>query len=665
METITINNETLEFNVIIYVDANNGNDDTGDGSENAPYKTLQKALDNITENNNEAIYLQNGLYPITSIHNIFDIEGYSLIGQNGDTEIEIEHGYTGGWWDRPIHLDVYNLVITLNENFVANSDREFLFCSVNVADFDFGFHNVVYDNKGLVTGSEASEWLFYFSTTINSVNFVRAEFDNCSFLTHGITYPLGYGNNDLLGDIVYTNFATDNDIISGSSYIEKITCLTNATFDVDYNITSSGWQNTGTGENPDGSQAHIGVYGGPYAWGIVRSVTSHINTIISEAEKPAIIKIATSSVGRIESGAGFAETREVNSYVSPVNTNCPEIEYAKQVRSHVSKIDTQATNPRLREVASYIGKINSQAIRIQKQILIVNSTVSLLESYSIRTGKGTRTKNSIVNTINSSAKYHYDRTTSSIMKIVSSAEIGPVTKGVTSYININSNIAKLAKVFVEPTFFKKIITDVISSSVTPKGLERLPDNYNKKPDSNNWKLLTIIQDEISQIKQAAEKISKVQDIDEASGEFLDRHGENLQLKRGNKPDPIYRIALKAKLQRNLSRGSVNEIIEIIATMLDIDVKQVEIEENPGGEPASVYIGVPLAPLAKFGLSYERFADIVDGILAAGVSLYSLTQGTYTYGDTDYEYNEAQGLADATDPDRIIGGYFGAWAERGI
>ena len=40
----------------------------------------------------------------------------------------------------------------------------------------------------------------------------------------------------------------------------------NITVDENYNITSSGWENTGTGENSDGTQANIGVYGGKYAW---------------------------------------------------------------------------------------------------------------------------------------------------------------------------------------------------------------------------------------------------------------------------------------------------------------------------------------------------------------------------------------------------------------
>ena len=42
--------------------------------------------------------------------------------------------------------------------------------------------------------------------------------------------------------------------------------LTNVNIDGDYNITSEGWEHTGTGTNPNGTQANIGVYGGEFSW---------------------------------------------------------------------------------------------------------------------------------------------------------------------------------------------------------------------------------------------------------------------------------------------------------------------------------------------------------------------------------------------------------------
>ena len=63
--------------------------------------------------------------------------------------------------------------------------------------------------------------------------------------------------------------------------------LYNVTIDLDYNITSAGWQNAGIGTNPDGSVANIGVYGGQFIWG---SKISEINTPSSPMNLTATAK---------------------------------------------------------------------------------------------------------------------------------------------------------------------------------------------------------------------------------------------------------------------------------------------------------------------------------------------------------------------------------------
>src|SRR5690606_32321039 len=52
------------------------------------------------------------------------------------------------------------------------------------------------------------------------------------------------------------------------AHLDVVTSIRTNTpsLDENYNILEDGWQNTGTGTNPDGTQANIGVYGGTYAW---------------------------------------------------------------------------------------------------------------------------------------------------------------------------------------------------------------------------------------------------------------------------------------------------------------------------------------------------------------------------------------------------------------
>ena len=65
----------------------------------------------------------------------------------------------------------------------------------------------------------------------------------------------------------------------------KSNCLYNVTTDAEYNITSTGWGNAGVGTNPDGSVAHIGVYGGPFAWGRKGLEVKNILKVVLEVDE--------------------------------------------------------------------------------------------------------------------------------------------------------------------------------------------------------------------------------------------------------------------------------------------------------------------------------------------------------------------------------------------
>ncbi len=60
-----IDNSILTANKTVYVDATNGNDNTGDGTQAKPWKTIQKAVDMCPPVNNKYVYtilLANGIY---------------------------------------------------------------------------------------------------------------------------------------------------------------------------------------------------------------------------------------------------------------------------------------------------------------------------------------------------------------------------------------------------------------------------------------------------------------------------------------------------------------------------------------------------------------------------------------------------------------------------
>ncbi|MBC7325108.1 MAG: hypothetical protein H5T99_07325, partial [Moorella sp. (in: Bacteria)] len=97
----------------------------------------------------------------------------------------------------------------------------------------------------------------------------RFGFYNCAFAKSA---SVNYAFRQLRavpGTYVVENTYGLLNVYGSSAYITFVRNLksSNPQVDADFNILETGWQHAGTGANLDGTQAHIGVHGGPYAWG--------------------------------------------------------------------------------------------------------------------------------------------------------------------------------------------------------------------------------------------------------------------------------------------------------------------------------------------------------------------------------------------------------------
>lgn len=262
MPSIEINNEILTFNNIYYVDPVNGNDSTGIVNNPLyPYRTFDKAklLGNLAGN---AIYCKAGIY--TFEPHIYGYSRYvcvdfynlkcSVIGVPGKT-IFTGHTTTNSWGGfigfRPVTgvvLNIYNIIFKLDGDNAEPFISELYDGAYLSSQMVCNFYNCVFDAAGYTPCIEKKD--FY-------KNRGTSNYINCSFI---IGRPPTLHSNG--GVLKFTNAAFDKTISIGA----RTTCLSNASYDIGYNIISSGWKNTGTGTNPDGTVAHIGVYGGIYAW---------------------------------------------------------------------------------------------------------------------------------------------------------------------------------------------------------------------------------------------------------------------------------------------------------------------------------------------------------------------------------------------------------------
>jgi hypothetical protein len=246
MPTIKINFEELTFNNVYYADYQNGSDTTGIGTEELPYKTIPKAL-SMCLVDGDAIFVK-GDHAVSA--NISFNKNVSVIGD-----------YFA--YGSKITMSNYRL-LDMPLNITVKFYRLYLHQTAGVAEMFDGY-----------IGSGSYKGKTHVYNCILHANTVDLNRPENIYLSEYICknsiriYRNTSVNNSYAANAQYTNTAT----VIGTFPISatnssKTTCLNTVTIDSNFNILTGGtWENAGTGLNPNGTTANIGIYGGPYAFG--------------------------------------------------------------------------------------------------------------------------------------------------------------------------------------------------------------------------------------------------------------------------------------------------------------------------------------------------------------------------------------------------------------
>lgn len=250
---LKVNNTTLAFAQVIYLDSTSGNDTTGDGSKDKPFKTVVKGFDYLNVNCREggAIVIKDGTYDVGDVfagtsNNMNSRYNGLKISVFAETLGKVNFTNVGEWMmvenslSARVKVSLYGIVFS---NLRGQSHYH-----LGGDDWTNEYYNCVF-----IAG---------YGGWNGSVKTANIKTENCLFV--GAPNSSFTTTNPLAGSAI--------NCASTTQYIDpyggtKTSCLYNVTLDSDYNITSLGWENAGTGTNPDGTVANIGVYGGQYAWG--------------------------------------------------------------------------------------------------------------------------------------------------------------------------------------------------------------------------------------------------------------------------------------------------------------------------------------------------------------------------------------------------------------
>ncbi len=171
-------------------------------------------------------------------------------------------------------------------------------------------------------------------------------------------------------------------------------------------------------------------------------------------------------------------------------------------------------------------------------------------------------------------------------------------------------------------------------------------NYDKRPESNVSKVISIISDELTELKDLYNKIEEYNDVDKAEGVALDTIGANIGQYRGEVRDEVYRALIKTKILRNRSDGTLNDMVKVLAIALDIDPAEIIMrEDEQSALPNINVLTVPIDALNRTGLTASQLGQLVNSMVVAGVKLEGIVYGgTFEYMD-ELENDVSLGYSD--------------------
>ncbi len=182
--------------------------------------------------------------------------------------------------------------------------------------------------------------------------------------------------------------------------------------------------------------------------------------------------------------------------------------------------------------------------------------------------------------------------------------------------------------------------------------------FRKDPDSNNYKLLKIIDSEFSNIEQAINDIKDAHLVDFATGKSLDYIASLFNVRRKqNENDDHFRARIKLAFSKISNMATINDVKEIIAVALNTKTSKVRVRDRYDSV-ALFDVWIWLQDLNNAGLTLEEFQELIKVVKPAGVRVKAYQQGTFTYRSIGETSDPTRGYNDLDNSNPDAGTYAG-------
>ena len=177
-------------------------------------------------------------------------------------------------------------------------------------------------------------------------------------------------------------------------------------------------------------------------------------------------------------------------------------------------------------------------------------------------------------------------------------------------------------------------------------VKRLPDAYYKGKDGNNYKLLHLNELAADEFANEMENVNNSLDIMQATGRTLDLFGASVGIRRENRNDSKYRLAILTQIGRNISDGSYDKILTLLAHLFNCEESDIIIRETDISGEIEV-VSIPFEVINNAGYSVKDAVNMMESLLAICVRVKKgFFEGTFEFGD-GYDENTGFGNIEQT------------------
>jgi hypothetical protein len=179
---------------------------------------------------------------------------------------------------------------------------------------------------------------------------------------------------------------------------------------------------------------------------------------------------------------------------------------------------------------------------------------------------------------------------------------------------------------------------------------QLPEYMPKDPQSGNFKLLSTIAERLESLDSDVQSVNRATSVHHADSlAQLERLADLVGLTPyTDETREHFRARVLAEFQSISSQGTVRNVLDGIATMLDTDITNIRYTEEHTSAGGSARIEVPLQKLDSIAFDKSEFSNVIKELMPASYQINVLIRGTFTYispaqyNDTSFVHNPDEG-----------------------